>query len=173
MTSLQDDYRLKIGNIKCSFTTPKLLVKDEFYIDCFKISIFKSCINVAKNRTKINGTGIRSFAEIDVLKTIIEDKYQCQVTSVDIDSIFLSRKLSLKFKIRELLERCERFKSTHRVDYNPELFSGIYLISRIKSKKPSYNLFVTGSVTIMGAKCLADIYEAQNTLNYIYAHYEE
>ena len=169
-----NEHTLQIRNIKCSFTTPKLLRKHEFYIDRFKISIFKSCINVAKQRTKINGTGIRKYAEIDVLKSIIEDRYQCQVTSVKIDAIMLSRKLRLRrqFTIPQLLERCQDFNLTHRVDYNPELFSGIYLLARVKPR-PSYNLFVTGSATVMGAKSLGDIYEAQDTLDYLYAMHEE
>lgn len=170
---LQNEHRLKIGNIKCSFTTPKLLAKHEFYIDCFKVSIFKSCINVAQNRTKINGTGIRRYAEIDVLKSIIEDKYRCQVTSVNIDAIMLSRRMKSQYRIPELLRRCARFNLTHRVEYCAELFSGIYLIAREKRHHPSYNLFVSGSATVMGAKCLADIYEAQNTLDYIYLTHEE
>lgn len=158
--------RLKIGNIKASFTTSKILFPNQVYYDSFKISIFKSCISHIN--TKVNATGIRNIKEISVVKEIIEDIFDCYVYSQKIDSIFLSQKKELLFNIEDILEKCKIFDKFYQIYYSPEEFCGIYLSPMVKPNN-SFNLFVTGSATIMGAQSYSDINRAEIMLDYIYS----
>ena len=133
------------------------------YIGKCVITIYKS-----SKLNLINATGLKSLAEIDEIKSYLEEKFNLTIVHVKIDNMFLSRKCFENFDVEKLIRTCEKLiKDSHHIIYDVLLSRGIYLIPRQKPK-PSLILFRTGSVTVMSIRSLEEVNECNNFLSKIY-----
>ena len=96
----------------------------------------------------INVTGLKSEFEINNVIEFLEMKFSCKCIHSQIDSIMISHK---DFKRLKLNDVCLYLPNQYYVDYNPELFTGMFLKSR-DCNFPTINLFYTGSYQILALK---------------------
>ena len=84
----------------------------------------------------LNVTGIRDFNQITSIETSIKEKFQCEIEQKKIDAIMLNYKSKThqKINLNKLSHICSRL-STHKLDYNCELFNQCH----DESKKPRVN----------------------------------
>ena len=101
-------------------------------------------------KTLVNVTGIKSFEQLEISKKIIEYKLKQKVVNVRIDNTFFSKKNYRNVDMVKVYKFMQNNPLFH-VDYNIELFAGMYLKPRI-SGYPTILFFRTGSYTLMGAK---------------------
>ena len=98
----------------------------------------------------INVTGSKSMQEVKCTKNFIETAFNVQCKNLQIDNIFYSYKdhkiidmSALYYHVRE------EFKERFVIDYNVELFPGLYMKTKCKGE-PTLILFQSGSYTFMG-----------------------
>ena len=164
---------MNIKNIKCSFVVNGLvkegLKKSEtfkFVIDNVTIFIFghsPNCLNV---------TGLKNVEDVKHFVGVIETKFNIKCTDVKIDNIFISHKDSKNIKLSNVYHYAkEKFGHIYLIDYNIELFPGMFLKPKNK-KYPTIILFRTASFQIMGGKELHTILEALKIVNNIIDYFE-
>ena len=139
---------MSIKNIKASF------ILEEKVDTPSKNCIFKQD-NVVYTiyphfRNLVNVTGIKSFQQLETAKKNIESQLKKRVIKVRIDNTFFSKKNYKNMDMSKLYKFMQNNPMFH-VDYNIELFAGMYLKPRI-SGYPTILFFRTGSYTLMGAK---------------------
>ena len=114
-------------------------------------------------KTLVNVTGIKSFEQLEISKKIIESKLKQKVVNVRIDNTFFSKKNYKNVDMVKVYKFMQN-NSLFHVDYNIELFAGMYLKPKT-SVYPTILFFRTGSYTIMGAKKKDILIECQTFVN--------
>ena len=152
---------MSIKNIKASF------ILEEKVATPSKNSIFKRD-NVVYTiyphvRNLVNVTGIKSFEQLEISKKIIESKLKQKVVNIRIDNTFFSKKNYKNVDMVKVYKFMQN-NSLFHVDYNIELFAGMYLKPKT-SIYPTILFFRTGSYTIMGAKKKDILIECQTFVN--------
>ena len=151
---------MKLRNLKASF-----ILKNEIVMERKKKNnVFKHqpfTFNIYHHSPHIvHVTGVKSIERMKLAQCIIEEKFHQKVLKVRIENMFYSQKNYQNIdliKVHEFLQNNELF----HVDYNVELFAGMYLIPRNK-KYPTIIFFRTGSYTLMGGKQLKLVKECES-----------
>ena len=98
----------------------------------------------------VNVTGVKTLEQLKLARQIIEEKLQQAVVKVRIDNTFFSQKNYRNVDLNKVYTFMQQSETFH-VDYNVELFAGMYLHPK-KTKYPTILFFRTGSYTMMGGK---------------------
>ena len=116
----------------------------------------------------INLTGVKSFEKIHSTRKYIEFVYDVKCSDVRIDNIFYSHKDCRNIDMNALFYHLRNeHKDKHTIDYNVELFPGLYMKSKIKGV-PTIILFRTGSYTILGCKSIEILIKYKTFVNTIF-----
>ena len=107
----------------------------------------------------LNITGIKTKIEIDKQKVAMQKLFHQKVLKVRIDNIFFSQKNFDNLDM-SLLYNYMKNNSFFFVDYNIELFAGMYLHPKLSSY-PTIVIFRTGSYQIMGGKSFKLSYKTE------------
>ena len=92
--------------------------------------------------------------EIHTIQKYLEVAYNVKCSDVKVDNIFYSHKDCCNIDMNALYYHLrQHHKDNYVIDYNVELFPGLYMKSKIKGL-PTLILFRTGSYTIMGCKSI-------------------
>ena len=94
---------------------------------------------------------------------MLEYKYKQQVIEVRIDNMFYSKKDKRNIDLKKLYYYMQK-NDVYFVNYNPELFCGMFL-EPYNKKKSTILLFRTGSYSFLGAKSMEDINDSNNFVN--------
>ena len=152
---------MSIKNIKASF------ILEEKVTVTSKNCIFKqdNVVYTINPHVKnlVNVTGIKRFEQLEIAKKIIESKLKQKVVNVRIDNTFFSKKNYKNVDMVKVYKFMQN-NSLFHVDYNVELFAGMYLKPK-SSDYPTILFFRTGSYTIMGAKKKDILLECQAFVN--------
>ena len=152
---------MSIKNIKASF------ILEEKVTVTSKNCIFKqdNVVYTINPHVKnlVNVTGIKRFEQLEIAKKIIESKLKQKVVNVRIDNTFFSKKNYKNVDMVKVYKFMQN-NSLFHVDYNVELFAGMYLKPK-SSDYPTILFFRTGSYTIMGAKKKDILLECQAFFN--------
>ena len=141
---------MKLRNLKASFfLKDKVLTTEKkknvtFKQDTFTFNIYRHSPYL------VNVTGVKTFERMKLARQIIEEKLQQQVLKVRIDNTFYSQKNYRNVDLIKVYEFMQHH-DTFRVDYNVELFAGMYFHPK-KVNHPTILFFRTGSYTMMGGK---------------------
>ena len=150
---------MKVTNIKLSFLFEKNLFRNINSKVIWKNdNIFYTVYQHRKNL--LNITGIKTKSEIDEQKVAMQKLFHQKVLKVRIDNIFFSQKNFDNLDM-SLLYNYMKNNSFFFVDYNIELFAGMYLHPSNKNY-PTILLFRTGSYTLLGGKSMKLILESEN-----------
>ena len=132
------------------------LKKNEKYIIPFgkvKITVY------GHSPLLINVTGCKSMQEVKRYQNCIETAFNVQCRNLKIDNIFYSYKDHKNIDMSSLYYHVrDEFKERFVIDYNVELFPGLYMKTKCKGE-PTLILFRTGSYTIMGCKSINQVKE--------------
>ena len=152
---------MSIKNIKASFILEeKVTVPLKNYIfkrDNVVYTIYPHVRNL------VNVTGIKRFEQLEIAKKIIESKLKQKVVNVRIDNTFFSKKNYKNVDMVKVYKFMQN-NSLFHVDYNVELFAGMYLKPKT-TVYPTILFFRTGSYTILGAKKKDILLECQTFVN--------
>ena len=97
--------------------------------------------------------------EVKCIKNFIETAFNVQCKNLKIDNVFYSYKDYKNIDMSALYYHVsDNFTEKFVVDYNVELFPGIYMKTKCKGE-PTLILFHTGSYTIMGCKSINQVNE--------------
>ena len=147
---------MKVNNIKCSLQSNKPIFEGELK----RNKKFKSCFGntsltiYAHSPLLINLTGLKSIEEIHSVRKYIELVYDVKCSDICIDNIFYSHKDFRNIDMNALYYYLRDNNKDYCIDYNIELFPGLYMKTKIKGL-PTLILFRTGSYTIMGCKSIS------------------
>ena len=94
-------------------------------------------------RNLVNVSGIKSFQQLEKAKKIIESRLKQKVVNVRIDNTFFSKKNYKNVDMVKVYKFMQN-NSLFHVDYNVELFAGMYLKPK-SSDYPTILFFRTGS----------------------------
>ena len=141
---------MKLRNLKASFILKDKVLTTEkkknvtFKQDTFTFNIYRHspCL--------VNVTGVKTFERLKLARQIIEEKLQQSVLTVRIDNTFYSQKNYRNVDLIKVYEFMQHH-DTFRVDYNVELFAGMYFHPK-KVNYPTILFFRTGSYSMMGGK---------------------
>ena len=150
---------MSLKNIKATLIFEKVLSSDGGY---FKINGVSFIIYKHK-LDQIHITGVKSKLMLQYYRYIMEYKYKQQVIEVRIDNMFYSKKDKRNIDLYKLYYYMRK-SEMYFVNYNPELFCGMFL-EPYNKKKSTIILFRTGSYTFLGAKSMDDIYTSNNFVN--------
>ena len=107
----------------------------------------------------LNVTGSKSVEEVKRKQNFIETAFNVQCKNLKIDNIFYSYKDYKSIDMSALYYHVsDKFKVKFVIDYNVELFPGLYMKTKCKGI-PTLILFRTGSYTIMGCKSINQVKE--------------
>ena len=107
----------------------------------------------------LNVTGSKSMQEVKRTQNFIETAFNVQCKNLKIDNIFYSYKDHKNIDMSALYYHVrDEFKERFVIDYNVELFPGLYMKTKFKGE-PTIILFRTGSYTIMGCKSINQVKE--------------
>ena len=110
----------------------------------------------------LNVTGSKSMQEVNRTQKFIEAAFNVQCKNLKIDNIFYSYKDYKNIDMSALYYHTrDKFKEKFVIDYNVELFPGLYMKTKFKGE-PTLILFRTGSYTIMGCKSSERIQNVYN-----------
>ena len=141
---------MKLRNLKASFILKEKVSTTEkkknvtFKQDTFTFNIYRHSPYL------VNVTGVKTFERLKLARHIIEEKLQQSVLTVRIDNTFYSQKNYRNVDLIKVYEFMQHH-DTFRVDYNVELFAGMYFHPK-KKNYPTILFFRTGSYTMMGGK---------------------
>ena len=141
---------MKLRNLKASFILKEKVSTTEkkknvtFKQDTFTFNIYRHSPYL------VNVTGVKTFERLKLARQIVEEKLQQQVLKVRIDNTFYSQKNYRNVDLIKVYEFMQHH-DTFRVDYNVELFAGMYFHPK-KKNYPTILFFRTGSYTMMGGK---------------------
>ena len=106
--------------------------------------------------------------EIHTTQKYLEVVYDVKCSNLRVDNIFFSHKDFLNIDMNALYYHLRQYhKDNHVIDYNIELFPGLYMKSKIKGL-PTLILFRTGSFTIMGCKSMEILIKYKTFVNNIF-----
>ena len=145
---------MKVNNIKCSVHSSKSIFEGKLHKNKKYTTSFGNATLIVYGHSPllINITGLKSMKEIQTLKKYLEVAYNVKCSDVKVDNIFYSHKDCCNIDMNALYYHLrQHYKDNHVIDYNIELFPGLYMKSKIKGL-PTLILFRTGSYTIMGCK---------------------
>ena len=149
---------MSIKNIKASFILEeKVDTSGTFKQNNVVYTIYPHVKNL------VNVTGIKSFEQLEIVKKILESKLKQKVVNVRIDNTFFSKKNYKNVDMVKVYKFMQN-NSLFHVDYNIELFAGMYLKPKT-SVYPTILFFRTGSYTMMGAKKKDILMECQTFAN--------
>ena len=149
---------MKVTNIKLSFLFEKNLFRNiKSKVIRKNDNIFYTVYQHRKNL--LNITGIKTKIEIDDKKVAMQKLFHQKVLKVRIDNIFFSQKNFDNLDM-SLLYNYMKNNSFFFVDYNIELFAGMYLHPKLSSY-PTIVIFRTGSYQIMGGKSFKLSYKTE------------
>ena len=107
----------------------------------------------------INVAGSKSMREVKRTQYLIETAFNIQCKNLKIDNIFFSHKDYKNIDMSALYYHVSnKFKEKFVIDYNIELFPGLYMKTKCKGE-PTLILFRTASYTIMGCKSINQVKE--------------
>ena len=107
----------------------------------------------------LNVTGSKSMQEVNRTQKFIEAAFNVKCKNLKIDNIFYSYKDYKNIDMSALYYHTrDKFKEKFVIDYNVELFPGLYMKTKFKGE-PTLILFRTGSYTIMGCKSINQVKE--------------
>ena len=147
---------MKFKNIKCTLQTSKSIFEGKLHRNKKYKSRLGNATLIVYGHTPllINLTGLRSMKEVETTRKYIEVVYNVQCNDLRVDNIFYSHKDCLNIDMSALYYHLrQHHKDNYVIDYNVELFPGLYMKSKIKGL-PTLILFRTGSYTIMGCKSI-------------------
>lgn len=143
---------MRLCNIKISIYFERDLIpkkksneKNIFHMNSWTITIYLHSPNHA------NVTGIREKDEIRRVIYQLEEKFAVKSTHHCIDSAMVSHKDNKRLKIDKIRKALQPFSALYHMDYEPEIFSGIFL-KPTHRQSPTINLFFTGSYQLLGGK---------------------
>lgn len=145
--------RLKIKNIKVS-----LILTDDFpNTGIFKLETTGAILTIYHTSKRlINVTNIKHLRHLYQLASDIQEMYDVTIKETRIDAIMLSRKVvGRRFSEKKYLEIFKKpeYSEVYKMDYNPERFHAPQFHSRVYGGG-FFNIFSTGSCTVMGVKKL-------------------
>ena len=147
---------MKVNNIKCSLHSSKSIFEGKLHKNKKYTTSFGNATLIVYGHSPllINITGLKSMKEIQILKKYLEVAYNVKCSDVKVDNIFYSHKDCCNIDMNALYYHLrQHHKDNYVIDYNVELFPGLYMKSKIKGL-PTLILFRTGSYTIMGCKSI-------------------
>ena len=147
---------MKVNNIKCSLHSSKSIFEGKLHKNKKYTTSFGNATLIVYGHSPllINITGLKSMKEIQILKKYLEVAYNVKCSDVKVDNIFYSHKDCCNIDMNALYYHLrQHHKDNYVIDYNIELFPGLYMKSKIKGL-PTLILFRTGSYTIMGCKSI-------------------
>ena len=107
----------------------------------------------------VNVTGLKSSHEIKEIIALFEEQQGNKCTNYKIDSCMISHKDRKNIKLEMVPEILHLVTQKFRVDYNPEIFTGLYL-KPYDRDYPTINIFYTSSFQLLGGKSLEKIEES-------------
>ena len=141
---------MKLRNLEGSFILRKK-VATPTKIKNYIIKDGEFTFNIYHHLTNlVNVTGVKTFKQMHLAKKVIEKKLKGSVMKVRIDNTFFSQKNCRNVDLNKVYKFMEQSETFH-VDYNVELFAGMYL-HPMKTNYPTILFFRTGSYTMMGGK---------------------
>lgn len=165
--------KMGVNNIKCSLKSSSSIFEEKLqYFKKYKTFLGKATLIVyGHSPLLINITGLKSMKEVETTRKYIEVVYNVKCSDLRVDNIFYSHKDCLNIDMRALYYYLsEHYKDTHLIDYNIELFPGIYMKSKIKGF-PTIILFRTGSYTILGSKSIDEVSKYKKIIHELYKIY--
>ena len=97
-----------------------------------------------------NVTGLKSRANVEYYKSLLEKTYAHKCTITYIDCLFLSRKDNRKIDMHSLYKYIiDNCKNVYRVIYNIEIFPAMYLFPKNRGF-PTVLIFRTGTYQLIG-----------------------
>ena len=147
---------MKVNNIKCSVHSSKSIFEGKLHKNKKYTTSFGNATLIVYGHSPllINITGLKAMKEIQILKKYLEVVYNVKCSDVKVDNIFYSHKDCCNIDMNALYYHLrQHHKDNYVIDYNIELFPGLYMKSKIKGL-PTLILFRTGSYTIMGCKSI-------------------
>ena len=147
---------MKVNNIKCSVHSSKSIFEGKLHKNKKYTTSFGNATLIVYGHSPllINITGLKSMKEIQTLKKYLEVAYNVKCSDVKVDNIFYSHKDCCNIDMNALYYHLrQHHKDNYVIDYNVELFPGLYMKSKTKGL-PTLILFRTGSYTIMGCKSI-------------------
>ena len=147
---------MKVNNIKCSLHSSKSIFEGKLHKNKKYTTSFGNATLIVYGHSPllINITGLKSMKEIQTLKKYLEVAYNVKCSDVKVDNIFYSHKDCCNIDMNALYYHLrQHHKDNYVIDYNVELFPGLYMKSKTKGL-PTLILFRTGSYTIMGCKSI-------------------
>ena len=166
---------MKVNNIKCSLQSSKPIFDGELKRNQkFKSRFGNTSLTIyAHSPLLINLTGLKSIEEIHSVRKYIEVVFDVKCSDVRIDNIFYSHKDCCKIDMNALYYHLrDKHKENYVIDYNVELFPGLYMKSKVKDL-PTLILFRTGSYTIMGCKSMEKLIEYKTFVNDIFKSFSK
>ena len=145
---------MKVNNIKCSLQSSKPIFDGELQRNKkFKSHFGNTLLTIyAHSPLLINLTGLKTIEEIHSIRKYIELVFDVKCSDVRIDNIFYSHKDYRNIDMSALYYYLrDKHKDEYCIDYNIELFPGLYMKTKIKGL-PTLILFRTGSYTILESK---------------------
>ena len=112
---------------------------------------------------RIHITGLKSVTMLKYYRNILEYKYRQEVIEVRIDNMFYSKKDNRNIDLKKLYYNLRK-NNEYFVNYNPELFCGMFL-EPYNKKKSTILLFRTGSYTFLGVKSMSEINDSEKFVN--------
>ena len=147
---------MRVNNIKCSLITNCSILEEKLLNN----EKYKTCLGKATliiyghSPLLINLTGLQSMKEVETTRKYIEVVYNVKCSELRVDNIFYSHKDCCKIDMNALYYHLrDKHKDKYVIDYNVELFPGLYMKSKVKGL-PTIIFFRTGSYTIMGSKSI-------------------
>ena len=147
---------MKVNNIKCSVHSSKSIFDGKLHKNKKYTTSFGNATLIVYGHSPllINITGLKSMKEIQTLKKYLEVVYNVKCSDVKVDNIFYSHKDCCNIDMNALYYHLrQHHKDNYVIDYNIELFPGLYMKSKTKGL-PTLILFRTGSYTILGCKSI-------------------
>ena len=161
---------MKVNNIKCSLQSSKPIFDGELQRNKkFKSHFGNTLLTIyAHSPLLINLTGLKTIEEIHSIRKYIELVFDVKCSDVRIDNIFYSHKDYRNIDMSALYYYLrDKHKDEYCIDYNIELFPGLYMKTKIKGL-PTLILFRTGSYTIMGCKSIETLIKYKTFVNNIF-----
>ena len=164
---------MRVNNIKCSVITNCSILEEKLLNhEKYKTCLGKATLIIyAHSPLLINLTGLQSMKEVETTRKYIEVVYNVKCSELRVDNIFYSHKDYLSIDLYKLYYYLrEHYKDNFVIDYNVELFPGLYMKSKIKGF-PTLILFRTGSYTIIGSKSIEMVKKYKKFIHKLYEIY--
>ena len=153
----------KLRNIKVRYFFTSNLIPYKKTNRKYFLQVNKMKLTIYSHSPKmVNCTGLTNIKNIIQYQKILEHIFRKKVLRSVIDCFFFSKKNYYNLKISDLINQLKH-DTRFFIFYNPEIFCGILIHSKLK-ELPTMMLYRTGSFVIMGGKTLDQIQECENFL---------